>query len=79
MIIVSTVRNWMMASSSIYVDNMLVASKIKTKIDNVNVLLKGEFEMKELSPTRKIIGMEISQKWVLEFCKFLSVTTLRKC
>lgn len=45
----------------LYVDDMLVACKDKKQIDATKVLLKGEFDMKELGVARKILGMEITR------------------
>ncbi|GJS54971.1 zinc finger, CCHC-type containing protein [Tanacetum coccineum] len=43
----------------LYVDDMLVACKSKSEIEYTKGLLRKEFYMKELGPTRKILGMEI--------------------
>lgn len=37
---------------------MLIASKNKLEIEKVKTMLKEEFEMKELEPATKILGME---------------------
>ncbi|GJY28610.1 retrovirus-related pol polyprotein from transposon TNT 1-94 [Tanacetum coccineum] len=41
---------------SLYVDDMLIACKSKSKIEYTNGLLQKEFDMKELGPARKILG-----------------------
>ncbi|GJV02370.1 retrovirus-related pol polyprotein from transposon TNT 1-94 [Tanacetum coccineum] len=43
----------------LYVDDMLIACKSKSKIKYTKGLLCKEFDMKELGPARKILGMEI--------------------
>nr|GEX04956.1 retrovirus-related Pol polyprotein from transposon TNT 1-94 [Tanacetum cinerariifolium] len=43
----------------LYVDDMLIACKSKSEIEYTKGLLRKEFDMKELGPTRKILGMEI--------------------
>ncbi|KAG8488852.1 hypothetical protein CXB51_016759 [Gossypium anomalum] len=43
----------------LYVDDMLIAAKDKGEIRNVKTQLSKEFEMKDLGPAKKILGMEI--------------------
>ncbi|KAG8497142.1 hypothetical protein CXB51_008390 [Gossypium anomalum] len=43
----------------LYVDDMLIAAKDKGKIRKVKAQLSEEFEMKNLGPAKKILGMEI--------------------
>ncbi|GKB28461.1 retrotransposon protein, putative, ty1-copia subclass [Tanacetum coccineum] len=43
----------------LYVDDMLIACKSKSKIEYTKGLLRKEFDMKELGPARKILSMEI--------------------
>ncbi|GJY19058.1 retrotransposon protein, putative, ty1-copia subclass [Tanacetum coccineum] len=43
----------------LYVDDMLIACKSKSEIEYTKGLLRKEFDMKELGPTRKILGMGI--------------------
>ncbi|GJS82653.1 retrovirus-related pol polyprotein from transposon TNT 1-94 [Tanacetum coccineum] len=43
----------------LYVDDMLIACKSKSEIEYSKGLLRKEFNMKELGPARKILGMEI--------------------
>ncbi|KAG8474632.1 hypothetical protein CXB51_031261 [Gossypium anomalum] len=43
----------------LYVDDMLIAAKDKGKIRKVKAQLSEEFEMKDLGPAKKILGMEI--------------------
>ncbi|KAG8503021.1 hypothetical protein CXB51_000861 [Gossypium anomalum] len=67
----------------LYVDDMLIAAKDKREIRKVKAQLSEEFEMKDLGPAKKILGMEIlrdrkvsklylSQKGYIEkvLCKF---------
>lgn len=44
----------------LHVDDMLIARKDAEEIEKVKELLKFEFDMKELGPAKKILGMEIS-------------------
>ncbi|GKC90446.1 retrotransposon protein, putative, ty1-copia subclass [Tanacetum coccineum] len=43
----------------LYVDDILIACKSKSEIEYTKGLLRKEFDMKELGPVRKILGMEI--------------------
>ena len=43
----------------LYVDDMLIAATNKHEICSLKALLSGEFEMKDLRPSKKILGMEI--------------------
>lgn len=43
----------------LYIDDILIAYTDYELIQNMKCMLKTKFEMKELSPTRKILGMEI--------------------
>ena len=43
----------------LYVDDMLIASKSKDKIEKLKTQLNQEFEMKDLGEVKKILGMEI--------------------
>ncbi|KAG8473612.1 hypothetical protein CXB51_036051 [Gossypium anomalum] len=43
----------------LYADDMLIAAKDKGKIRKVKDQLSEEFEMKDLGPTKKILGIEI--------------------
>ena len=43
----------------LYVDDMLIASCDKSLIKNLKSQLSKEFEMKDLSAAKKILGMEI--------------------
>ncbi|KAG8499930.1 hypothetical protein CXB51_006489 [Gossypium anomalum] len=43
----------------LYVDNMLIAAKDKVEIRKVKAQLSEEFEIKDLGPAKKILGMEI--------------------
>ena len=45
----------------LYVDDMLIASKNKNEIQNVKRLLGSEFEMKDMGPAKKILGMKITR------------------
>ncbi|GKA60335.1 retrovirus-related pol polyprotein from transposon TNT 1-94 [Tanacetum coccineum] len=42
-----------------YVDDMLIACKSKSEIEYTKGLLRKEFDIKELGPARKILGMKI--------------------
>ena len=43
----------------LYVDDMLIACKSKKAVQELKAALSREFEMKDLGPARKILGMEI--------------------
>nr|KYP32331.1 Retrovirus-related Pol polyprotein from transposon TNT 1-94 [Cajanus cajan] len=43
----------------LYVDDILITTMNKSAIQNLKVLLSGEFDMKNLGSTKKILGMEI--------------------
>ena len=43
----------------LYVDDMLIASKSKDEIKKLKTQLNQEFEMKDLSEVKKILGMKI--------------------
>ena len=43
----------------LYVDDMLIAAKNMCDIQNLKILLNGEFDMKDLGAAKKILGMEI--------------------
>ncbi|PKI75297.1 hypothetical protein CRG98_004337 [Punica granatum] len=45
----------------LYVDDMLIAAKDKSKISMLKAKLHSEFEMKDLRVAKKILGMEISR------------------
>ena len=45
----------------LYVDNMLSAFKSKSVIDKLKKDLSFEFEMKDLSKAKKVLGMEIER------------------
>ena len=44
---------------SLYVDDMLIATKDMVDTKALNTILKNEFEMKDLGAAKKILGMEI--------------------
>ncbi|OAE29570.1 hypothetical protein AXG93_702s1240 [Marchantia polymorpha subsp. ruderalis] len=52
----------------LYVDDMLITSKNKNKIHNVLRLLGSEFEMKDMEPAKKILGMEITRDAMNYLC-----------
>jgi len=43
----------------LYVDDMLIAAEHKSDVQKLKSLLSAEFEMKDLGPATKILGMEI--------------------
>ena len=43
----------------LYVDDMLIAAKNLVEVNKLKTLLSGEFKMKDLGATKKILGMEI--------------------
>ena len=45
----------------LYVDDMLIAAKSMSEINELKKQLGNEFEMKDLGAAKKILGMEISR------------------
>lgn len=43
----------------LYVDDMLITSKSMEHIDFLKQQQKSEFKMKDLGPTKKILGMQL--------------------
>ena len=43
----------------LYVDDMLIVAKSMCDIQNLKILLSGEFDMKDLGAAKKVLGMEI--------------------
>ena len=43
----------------LYIDDMLVADPNKDRVQELKARLDREFEMKDLGPANKILGMEI--------------------
>ena len=44
----------------LYVDDILIATRNKTHIQNLKAHLKTEFDIKDLGEAKKILGMEIN-------------------
>ena len=63
----------------LYVDDMLIASKDKNKINNLKLSLKSEFEMKDLGEARRILGMEIIRNRKHFELKLTQRISLGKC
>ena len=47
----------------LYMDDILFASKSRSVIDKLKKDLSSEFEMKDLSEAKKVLGMEIEWDW----------------
>ena len=47
----------------LYVNDMLITSKSRSAIDKLKKDLSSEFEMKDLSEVKKVLGMEIEWNW----------------
>ena len=45
----------------LYVDDILIAYKSKKMVQELKAILSQEFEMKDLGPAWRILGMEISR------------------
>jgi ATP-binding cassette subfamily B (MDR/TAP) protein 1 len=45
----------------LYVDDMLVIGPDKDRVQELKVQLAREFDMKDLGPTNKILGMQIDR------------------
>ena len=43
----------------LYVDDMLIAAKSMSEVNKLKTLLSREFDMKDVGPFKKILGMEI--------------------
>jgi hypothetical protein len=43
----------------LYVDDILIAGKSGSAIDETKAMLKSEFEMKDLGAARRLLGMDI--------------------
>ena len=53
----------------LYVDDILVVGSDMDEIQNMKIQLSKEFDMKDLGPTKKILGMQIirdNQNWILQ-------------
>ncbi|GKB53242.1 hypothetical protein Tco_0903995 [Tanacetum coccineum] len=60
-------------------DDMMIACKSKTGIGSTKSLLKKEFDMKELTEAKKILGMEINGKLVqMPLCGYFK-PSLKDC
>ena len=46
----------------IYVDDMLIAAKDRSEVFKLKRLFSFEFNMKDLGPSQKILGMDITRK-----------------
>lgn len=53
----------------LYIDDMLIASVDRSEINKLKKELNGVFEMKDLGPTKKILGIEISRDRRLSLMK----------
>jgi len=45
----------------LYVDDMLIAARNKTRVQKLKTQLKKKFDMKDLGEAKKILGMEITR------------------
>ena len=45
----------------LYVDDMLIAARDKSLVNKLKPQLNSEFDMKDLGPTKKILGMKINR------------------
>ena len=43
----------------LYVDDILIAGKSRSAVDEVKAMLKSEFEMKDLGAAKRLLGMDI--------------------
>jgi hypothetical protein len=43
----------------LYVDDILIAGKTRSTINETKVMLKSEFKMKDLGAARRLLGMDI--------------------
>jgi len=59
MCILQKATEWKVHLSTLYVDNMLIASKSRAAIEKLKKDLSSEFEMKDLGEAKKVLGMKI--------------------
>jgi len=45
----------------LYVDDMLIAARDKSLVNMLKAQLSSEFDMKDLGPAKKILGMDINR------------------
>ena len=62
----------------IYVDDMLIAAKSMKEITTLKAQLSSEFEMKDLDPAKKILGMEFKRDKKSSLLFLSQESTLRK-
>ncbi|CAI9764668.1 unnamed protein product [Fraxinus pennsylvanica] len=71
----------------LYVDDMLIVGRNSSKIDNLKKQLSKSFAMKDLGPTKQILGIRICRdrkgrehwdavKWILRYLRGTSKLTL---
>jgi len=60
MCVLQEATEWKVYLSLLYADDMLVASKSKSAIDKLKKQF-SEFEMKDLSEAKKVLGTEIER------------------
>ena len=58
---VCLLRRSLYGLKQLYVDDMLLISKTRTMIKEMNKILMTEFDMKDLGPTNKILGIRIDR------------------
>ena len=58
-IYVKSLKDWFRVFLLLYVDDMLIACKSRKIMQELKAALSREFEMKDLGPTRKILGIKI--------------------
>lgn len=49
----------------LYVDDILVASNNKTKVDKTKVAMNNKFDLKDLGVVRKILAIEIIEEYIV--------------
>lgn len=62
----------------LYVDDMLIAASYMTEVKELKKQLSSAFEMKDLGPTRRILGMNIVRDRRRRFVTCLNQNILRK-
>ena len=64
----------------LYVDDMLMVDPNKDRIQELKVQLAREFDMKDLGPTNKILGMQIHRDRSTErFGSLRKITRIKSC
>ena len=50
----------------LYVDDMLITSNSRSRINRLKKQLSSEFEMKDFGDAKQVLGMEIEKDWIMQ-------------